>query len=491
MQVSTLPRPIAHQRDRPLQSGITWPMVVGALAVLDGAALLLAFAFAYLVRFRSALPVFREGTDSVDFYGTVVIWALPIWLVIFGFARLYDRRILFSGYSEYARVGSACTAAAFAIVLISFLYDSPSIARAWLLIVWVSAIALVWTVRFTARRAIQSLRSRGYLLAPTLIVGTDGEGEALAAQLLDNVGTGARLVGFVEGSSASGETHVGDLPIVGHVSDLAQLVEGYGVEQIIIANGALSRDDMQELYRRFAHRDDLELRISSGLFEILSTGVRVERAGTIPLVVLDRVRITGVDAILKTLLDYMLALSALILLSPVFLVLCLVVWKDAGAPVIYKRRVLGRSGKPFEAFKFRTMVADRRQQRMPTTFADRRTADNKVKTDPRITRCGQFLRRSSLDELPQLFNVLRGEMSLIGPRMVSPDEIGRYGKWQVNLLTVKPGITGPWQVRGRSDIPYETRVQLSTEYIRNYSIWLDLQILLQTLPVVLRGKGAY
>jgi exopolysaccharide biosynthesis polyprenyl glycosylphosphotransferase len=490
MQVTTLPRRVSHQRDRPLHSSITWPMVIGALAVLDSAALLTAFAFAYLVRFRSSLPVFREGTDALDFYGTVAIWALPIWLVIFGFSRLYDRRILFSGYSEYARVGSACTAAAFAIVLISFLYDSPSIARAWLLIVWISAIALVWTVRFAARRAVQSLRSRGYLLAPTLIVGTDGEGEALSVQLLENVGTGARLVGFVEGSVTSGETRVGELPIVGHVSDLAHLVNEYGVEQVIIANGALAREDMQELYRRFAHRDDLELRISSGLFEILSTGVRVERAGTIPLVVLDRVRITGVDAILKTLLDYGLALAAIAALSPVLLVLWLVVKMDGG-PAIYKRRVLGRSGKPFEAYKFRTMIPDRRQQRLPTTFMDRRTADNKVKTDPRITRYGQFLRRSSLDELPQLFNVLRGEMSLIGPRMVSPDEIGRYGKWQVNLLTVKPGITGPWQVRGRSDIPYEARVQLSTEYIRNYSIWLDLQILLQTLPVVLRGKGAY
>ncbi|MFN8637774.1 MAG: sugar transferase, partial [Chloroflexota bacterium] len=380
---------------------------------------------------------------------------------------------------------------AFAIVLISFLYDTPSIARAWLLIVWISAIALVWTARFAARRMMQRLRTRGHLLAPTLIVGADGEGAALAAQLSDDPGAGASLIGFVEGSEPSGKLEVGGLPIVGHVGDLAQLVDDFGVEQVIIANGALNRDDLQELYRRFAHRDDLELRISSGLFEILSTGVRVERAGAIPLVVLDRIRITGLDAILKSLLDYSLALGALLVLSPVLLVLALAVYFDAGGPVIHRRRVLGRGGKPFDAFKLRTMIADRRLSRIATTFPDRRTPDNKVQTDPRITRFGQFLRRSSLDELPQLFNVLKGEMSLIGPRMVSADEIGRYGKWQVNLLTVKPGITGPWQVRGRSDIPYETRVQLSTEYIRNYSIWLDLQILLQTVPVVLKGKGAY
>jgi exopolysaccharide biosynthesis polyprenyl glycosylphosphotransferase len=491
MQADILSRMRSRQRFETTRFRISWPLVIVSLVVSDGLALLLAFAVAYLIRFRFALPVFREGTDSVDFYATVVVWALPIWMVIFAFSRLYDRRILFTGYSEYARVGSACTAGGLAIVVISFLYDTPSIARAWLVIVWVSSVGLVWMARFAARRVVRRLRANGYLLAPTLIVGADGEGEALAAQFADDPGAGSRLVGFVEGSTPSGATHVGDLPILGRLGDLAQLVDSLGIEEVVIANGALSRDDLQELYRRFAHRTDFELRISSGLFEILSTGVRIERAGAIPLMVVDRVRITGVDAVLKTLLDYSVALTAVVVLSPVLLSLWLLVKLDAGGPAIYRRRVLGRSGKPFDAFKFRTMIADRRVRHTPTSFPDRRTPDNKVRLDPRITRCGQFLRRTSLDELPQLFNVLRGEMSLIGPRMVSPEEIGRYGKWQMNLLTVKPGITGPWQIRGRSDIPYETRVQLSTEYIRNYSVWLDFQILLQTIPVVLRGHGAY
>lgn len=491
MQPDTVSHILAQRRAAPARLGVSWPLVIGSLAALDALALLVAFAIAFLIRFRSSLPVFRDGTDSVDFYATVAVWALPIWVVIFMFARLYDRRMLFTGYSEYVRVGSACTAGAFAIVLISFLYDTPNIARAWLLIVWVSSIGLVWASRFVARRVMQRLRSRGYLLAPTIIVGTDGEGAALAAQLSDDPAAGLDLIGFVEGSEPSMATSVAGLPILGQVADLGQLIDEIGIEQVIIANGALARDDLQELYRRFAHRGDVELRISSGLFEILSTGVRVEQAGMIPLVVLDRVRITGIDAVLKALLDYTVAFSALVVLSPLLVALCVMVKLDSGGPIFYRRKVLGRSGKPFDAFKLCTMIADRRTRPMPTTFPDRRTPDNKVQTDPRVTRFGRFLRRSSLDELPQLFNVLRGEMSLIGPRMVSPEEIGRYGKWQVNLLTVKPGITGPWQVRGRSDIPYATRVQLSTEYIRNYSIWLDLQILLQTVPVVLRGQGAY
>jgi lipopolysaccharide/colanic/teichoic acid biosynthesis glycosyltransferase len=136
------------------------------------------------------------------------------------------------------------------------------------------------------------------------------------------------------------------------------------------------------------------------------------------------------------------------------------------------------------------MNAERRQERQPIDFPDRR-GSQKARVDPRTTRLGRFLRRTSLDELPQLLNVLRGEMSLVGPRMIAPEETGRYGKWGLNLLTVKPGITGPWQVRGRGELQYEERVRFSMQYIRNYSIWLDLEILLRTVGVVLRGTGAY
>ena len=136
------------------------------------------------------------------------------------------------------------------------------------------------------------------------------------------------------------------------------------------------------------------------------------------------------------------------------------------------------------------MIKDRRSRQAPITFPDRRSSD-KHERDPRITRIGRFLRRTSLDELPQLLNVIRGEMSLVGPRMISPGEARLYGKWQFNLLTVKPGITGPWQTQGRGTLSYEERVRLSMEYIRNYSIWRDLEILLRTVPSVISGHGAF
>jgi lipopolysaccharide/colanic/teichoic acid biosynthesis glycosyltransferase len=247
-----------------------------------------------------------------------------------------------------------------------------------------------------------------------------------------------------------------------------------------------------DLYGIVSQDEAIELRLSSGLFEILTTGMQVHEVNSVPLMTPRRVRITGADAALKTALDYLAAGTALVLLSPVVFLIALLVRLDSGPPIIHRRRVLGVSGKPFDAFKFRTMIvnAERRHQSVPFEFADRR-ARLKTEQDPRITRIGRTLRRTSLDELPQLVNVLRGEMSLVGPRMIAPDERIRYGKWQHNLLTVKPGITGPWQVRGRGDIPYEERVHLSMHYIRNYTIWLDLEILLRTVAVVLQRKGAY
>ena len=160
--------------------------------------------------------------------------------------------------------------------------------------------------------------------------------------------------------------------------------------------------------------------------------------------------------------------------------------------MIYRRRVLGLNGRQFDAFKFRTMVVngDEVLDRHPALRAEL-ARTHKLRNDPRVTPIGRLLRATSLDELPQLINVLRREMSLVGPRMIAPGELEMYGSWDLNLLTVRPGITGLWQVSGRSDVSYEERIRLDMSYIRNWTLWLDLQILLQTLPEVLRRRGAY
>jgi exopolysaccharide biosynthesis polyprenyl glycosylphosphotransferase len=411
-------------------------------------------------------------------------------LGIFLLHRLYDRRELLVGFREYLHVGAACTTGVLAIIVMSFFLETPSIARAWLLLVWALATISVCSARFLLRRVVRWLRRRGHLVTPTLIVGANEEGYALATQLVSNPGCGAQVLGFIRSSVDQQAERVDGLPVLGDLSDLESILEGGCVGEVIVATTALNREQLLELYRRFAHNEGVELRLSSGLFEILTTGVRVEEINGVPLMSLQRVRITGIDAALKTMLDYAGAICGLLLASPLLLLIAALVRLDSGGPILHRRQVLGRSGRYFDAYKFRTMGPDRRVRSVPIDFPDRRRSD-KTENDPRITPLGMLLRRTSLDELPQLLNVLRGEMSLVGPRMIVPEEAIRYGKWQLNLLTVKPGITGPWQVRGRAAIAYDERVQLSMEYIRNYSIWLDFEILLRTVPAVLSGKGAY
>jgi lipopolysaccharide/colanic/teichoic acid biosynthesis glycosyltransferase len=201
---------------------------------------------------------------------------------------------------------------------------------------------------------------------------------------------------------------------------------------------------------------------------------------------------TGVDQVMKALLDYTAVILGMAVALPLMGLIALAVRLDSPGPIIHRRRVMGVRGKQFDAFKFRSMVVNgdeilKQRPDLQTELA----ANHKLKDDPRITRVGAILRKFSLDELPQLFNVLRGEMSLVGPRMISPVEMEKYQRWDMNLLTVRPGITGLWQVSGRSDVSYEERVRMDMRYIRNWTIWLDIQILIQTIPAVIKSRGAY
>jgi lipopolysaccharide/colanic/teichoic acid biosynthesis glycosyltransferase len=198
------------------------------------------------------------------------------------------------------------------------------------------------------------------------------------------------------------------------------------------------------------------------------------------------------DERIKPVLDRMLAGMGLIVLSPLLLALALVVIVDSPGPALHRRRVMGRGGGQFDAFKFRTMYVNgdailARHPEMKAQWLE----SQKLKADPRVTRSGHWLRKLSLDELPQLINVVRGQMSLVGPRMISPPELARYGEHASELLSVRPGLTGLWQVSGRSDLPGEDRVRLDLAYVRRRSLGLDVKLLLLTLPAIIRGRGAY
>ena len=468
-----------------------------ALLASDALMLMLAFALAYWLRFHLRLTVAPEIVPSPAFYARLVAALIPLWLGLFALFRLYDFQYLLGGTAEYARVFNACTTGMMLVVVTAFVAPTFIVARGWLIGAWLLSVFLVCTARFWLRRGVYALRARGYFLAPAIIVGTNREALALAEQLRSWRSSGLRLLGFVDGHGTPVAPQDGGaeppLPILGSLADIETIVRRHEVEEVVVAITALDREEFLDLFERLSPLRDVQLRLSSGLFEVLTTGVQVKTLGFVPLMSLNKLRLDPIETAMKTILDYGLTVPGLLLLSPLFALIAVLIKLDSPGPVFYRRRVLGVGGKPFDAFKFRTMYVngDEILAGHPELLAELR-ANHKLKNDPRVTRVGRWLRRYSLDELPQLFNVLLGQMSLVGPRMISPEEAKKYGRLKTNLLTVKPGITGLWQVSGRSDISYEERVRLDMHYIRNYTIWRDLQILfIQTLPAVLKGRGAY
>jgi exopolysaccharide biosynthesis polyprenyl glycosylphosphotransferase len=454
----------------------------------------LAFRLAYFIRFDLGLSVFQEeALSSIAFYRLLVFILIPIWLVVFAAIGLYNRQNLLGGTREYALVFNATTIGMFIVIAVGFLSTDFLFARGWLLIAWAAAFLLVITGRFLLRRSVYYLREHGYFLAPAVIVGANEEGCHLAEQLRKWKTSGFHVIGFVDKKIPTGQLAHQNLPCLGTVDQLETIVQLFGVEEIILASSAISsRDSLLDIFKRYGVSSSVNVRMSSGLYEIITTGLTVKDFAYVPLVGVNPVRLTGVDLVVKFLLDYSLTSIGLLLISPFLLAIAVWIKLDSPGPVIHRRRVMGMNGSQFDAFKFRTMAVngDEILAAHPELQAEL-LATHKLKDDPRVTRVGRLLRRFSLDEFPQLLNVLRGEMSLVGPRMISPEEINMYNKWDINLLTVRPGLTGLWQVSGRSDIAYDERVRLDMYYIRNWSIWLDLQLILQTIPAVLRAQGAY
>ncbi len=469
-------------------------VLMTVLVALDLLMVGFGFFMAYIIRFEIQ-PVwfYQSNTPQFQFYQGIALTLIPLWLGVFWMFGLYDFKNIFQGMREYAHIFNACTLGIMVVIFFTFFDDKFIVARGWVVMAWLLISFAAMLGRFIFRRVVQRLRMSGRLLTNMLVVGTDAEALAIARQLQTNGKAGVTVVGFVDdGTFRAGKELVDGVPVVGRLENLARLVNRYGAQEIVVSATALPREALIDLFQTFGVSNDITIRLSSGLYEVITTGVEVQEIGNVPLLSVNRVRLTGADVVLKRALDFTVSAALLLLGLPFLVLLGIIVKLDSSGPIIYKRRVVGVGGKLLDAFKFRTMYVDgdQRLAQHPELVKELEET-GKLKNDPRITRVGSILRRASLDELPQLFNVLLGQMSLVGPRMITQTERARYGKWRTNLVTVKPGMTGLWQVSGRSDLSYEKRVTLDMHYIRNYSLWFDLYLLWQTIPAVLKKRGAY
>ena len=467
-----------------------WTLVLAAIALGDAVGVAVSFALAYTLRFWVGWEIFRGGYVHPEFYATLTGVLVCCWVGIFALYGLYNPHNLFGGTQEYIRIFNSSTLSVLLVVMITFLLPDFVIARAWLLMAWAFTLLITTLWRFSARRLVYTIRRAGYLTERVVVLGANAEGIAVAQQLCATPSSGITIIGFVDDTLSPGSEVMPGASVLGPVSSFQTIVQHYAADVVIIADTAIVRDRLSTIYGAMETLHQIDVRLSPGLFDLLTIGVQVREQGFVPLLALNKTRITGPHAFGKALIDRVGALVGMIILSPLFLIIALLIWREDRGPVIYRRRVMGSGSCSFDAFKFRTMRLDGDTLLSPEQRQELRES-GKLKADPRITRIGTFLRQTSIDELPQLVNVILGQMSLVGPRMLTKEELTHFGRWQHSLLSVRPGLTGLWQISGRSNLGYEDRVRLDIQYIRNHSIWLDLYIIYRTIPTVIAGRGAY
>lgn len=443
----------------------------------------------YAARFASH-EIF--GLPSGQFFGSsflAVYMALAAYLAIYWAYGLYSPGGLSSGGSDYRSVGNANAVALVAAILIAGWTTNWSLDARTIVPFWFCTTCTALIGRFAMRRFIFVERRRGRPVERTLILGANSEGIAIANQLIQSPKSGSTVVAFLDDYKSGDAEPVPGVPIIGKLDELETVIREECIDSVLIASPKLLKEFFGREERALEILSQVEVQMAWGGFELLTTGLRIKEEGHVPLVVLNKSRIRGVHYVLKSIMDFVISFVALAILFIPFMILALLVRLDSKGPAFHKRGVVGVGGKRFGAYKFRTMFVNGDDMLTPEMKEEWRV-HGKLKDDPRITRMGKFLRKFSIDELPQLLNVLFGQMSLVGPRMITPAELAQFGRWQHSRNFVKPGMTGLWQISGRSNLSYDDRAKLDIHYIRNHSIWLDLRILIMTIPAVISGRGA-
>jgi exopolysaccharide biosynthesis polyprenyl glycosylphosphotransferase len=332
---------------------------------------------------------------------------------------------------------------------------------------------------------------RGIDRERVLVVGNTGLGREVMESLVAQPDLGYALVGFLDDRETPINRRTVHFRRLGPISDLDVCLRGGDIDLVILALPFWEHHRLPELVDicRYA---GVEFRVVPDLYQLSFDRIDIGNLSGIPLIGLKEVSLRGWNLVVKRTMDLALTLLALPIVLPLGVMLAIIVRLDSPGPAIFRQRRIGRDGRPFICYKFRTMVVDAEERK--AELAALNEADGplfKIRNDPRMTRVGRFLRRYSLDELPQLWNILRGDMSWVGPRPATPEEVAQYEDWHYRRLTVVPGLTGLSQVLGRSDISFDETVRLDIFYTENWTPGMDLRILLQTIPVVISGRGAY
>ncbi|HZN07366.1 MAG TPA: sugar transferase [Pyrinomonadaceae bacterium] len=488
------------------------PLVKAGLVVAD--ALAAAYSFILAFKLREGVPVLAGGgrlawSEEFAPYGALLLFVIAIRLLSFRYCDLYRVRGEFSFVDDAIRIFKATATGSLLIVAAAFLYRGGfefrafSYARGVFVVDFVFVLLSVGLIRLFSRSVQTFVRTRQINLIPTLVVGRGHEASLFIREMRERPALGYRVIGVIDTNAPEinhDDTYEG-VPVVGRLEGLPEAIRDSGANEVIIADPQVNGDALFEVMMRCGRRRGVEFRIAPSLFNCLPRKTEIDQIGVLPMIRLFREPLSSGARILKRASDLIISALAIALFFPLWLLIAILIKLDSKGPVFYTQERVGMDGRLFLLYKFRTMVAGADSElhreyqrafiagRAEANLGNEKKPTYKLLADPRITRVGRFLRKTSLDEVPQLLNVLLGDMSIVGPRPPIPYEVEAYELWHRKRLDMKPGLTGLWQVSGRNRLPFEEMVRLDLFYIENWSLLLDMKIILRTGFVMLGREG--
>ena len=461
-------------------------LLEAVLRFLDAGALLLAMPLAF--ELRASFPPAYGVRFSMDQHGLVLAGSLLAWFTtswLFGVYDTYRTRPL---GAELGRIARSLLVTWLAVVAVAFLEQGYDLSRLALILYLPLSLALVGGGRTALRLAARGARRRGLNTRFFAVVGSGEIAEDVVCSVAAHPEWGYSFAGYVLEDEAVPETC--DVPVLGRVRDLGRLLEDRVLDEIFFA---VPRHHLDRVHGavRLCEEQGVSFRVCLQLFEDSASRMTLSDLAGLPTLSFSRTPSDELALAAKRAFDVLASGLALLLLAPVLAAVATLIRLDSRGPVLFRQKRVGLNGREFTLFKFRSMVQDA-EARLETLRSRNEMSGPvfKMARDPRVTRIGAFIRRTSLDELPQFWNVLRGEMSIVGPRPPLPSEVHRYQRWQRRRLSVKPGITCTWQISGRNEIDFDRWMELDLAYIDQWSLWGDIQICLKTIPAVLMTRGA-
>lgn len=445
------------------------------LYLFDALAIILSFLIAYLLRNFGPLRMFLDAVQPIKVYLMALPFAVLLLFAVFYFSGLYGHE---KRKEQFSELYSATRAIAIWILLImsgSYLYKYDY-SRVIVILFFFFTLLFISLGRLLLRSWEQTYYQKGKGLVRILIVGAGRPGRDLARRLKNYSTLGYKVVGFLDGKASNKR----NFPVIGTLDEIDKIIVKENIQQVYIADPTLSHEDILDLMAKTSKKE-IRFKVISNIFDLVANNIDIAHLESIPSLDLWRVQEGLWPGIPKRIFDLVFTCLLLVLTMPLFLLIALLIFLTNGSPVVLKQKRVGLHGMVFNMLKFRTMKKD------TAKYADS-PRDSK---DARVTIIGRILRKTSLDELPQLANILKGEMSLVGPRPEMPQKVAGYKRWQKMRLEVKPGLTGLWQVLGRKDLPMEQNLEYDFYYLNNQSFLLDIIIIIRTIFIVLSGRGAY